>query len=287
MIKTKKCHNISICLLIAVVLFPVAIEAGRSKYFISIAKKVWKELDVNVRFRDSNIQVSKAEITKMLKNGASTVALNALTPANQKTPLTINVSPADANVRVMNIKEKYTDGVLLASGSKDIEITKDGYRTKRFWFDLNEDQNVLNVKLSKKGTFQCDPKVEVHGHSALGSSGMWIRSEMVLNDISLTEAYFSTADMLDNTKTLAKATSGLESNFAYFDISQSSNLSRSEIANNEEVYIDPDRHVKIKVGLEQLEGNNVLYIENAYFKPGILVTSFSVEKAICDGIEQL
>ena len=46
-------------------------------------------------------------------------------------PLTIKTNPANARVRIMNIGPKYKDGILLAPGKYDIEVSKSGYKTYR------------------------------------------------------------------------------------------------------------------------------------------------------------
>lgn len=51
--------------------------------------------------------------------------------------LKINNSPANARVRIMNIKPKYTRNMRLAPGRYDVEVSAPGYKTQRTWITLS------------------------------------------------------------------------------------------------------------------------------------------------------
>ena len=59
--------------------------------------------------------------------------------AQQTYTLTIQPDPADALVRIMNIKPRYTAGMKLASGAYDVEVSKDGYFAYREIITLTQD----------------------------------------------------------------------------------------------------------------------------------------------------
>lgn len=50
--------------------------------------------------------------------------------------LTIKTTPEDARIRLMNISDKYKEGISLISGRYHIEISKTGYKTKTEWVEI-------------------------------------------------------------------------------------------------------------------------------------------------------
>lgn len=74
------------------------------------------------------------------------------TPAdarNNLLPLTIKPIPAEARVRILNIKEKYSNNILLAPAAYHIEISHPGYITKTKWIRLNERNQTWDIALQK------------------------------------------------------------------------------------------------------------------------------------------
>lgn len=69
--------------------------------------------------------------------------------------LTVNTDPGDARVRILNIRERYQDGIALEPGPYHIEVSRSGYQTYDNWVRI-EDQNLtLKIKLDaslKPGT---------------------------------------------------------------------------------------------------------------------------------------
>ncbi|MCE3254267.1 MAG: serine/threonine protein kinase [Cellvibrio sp.] len=64
-------------------------------------------------------------------------------------PLTINPIPAEARVRILNIKEKYSTGMPLAPAAYHVEISHPGYTTKTKWIRLNERNQTWDIALQK------------------------------------------------------------------------------------------------------------------------------------------
>lgn len=64
-------------------------------------------------------------------------------------PLTINPIPAEARVRILNIKEKYSTGMSLAPAAYHIEISHTGYATKTKWIRLNARNQTWDIALQK------------------------------------------------------------------------------------------------------------------------------------------
>jgi len=69
-------------------------------------------------------------------------------PKNTSAKLTIKTTPADARVRIMNIKPIYHHGILLKKGKFRIRVTKAGYHTLDRWISLKRNE-VITVILKK------------------------------------------------------------------------------------------------------------------------------------------
>lgn len=68
--------------------------------------------------------------------------------ATQKpVPLTVISNVEGAAIRIMNIKPKYQEGMLLAPGNYEFEIRAAGYQTYRRWHRISEDNHNLEIPL--------------------------------------------------------------------------------------------------------------------------------------------
>jgi serine/threonine-protein kinase PpkA len=61
--------------------------------------------------------------------------------------LNIEVTPEDSRIRLLNIPNKYKDGVELAAGRYHIEISKTGYKTKTEWVEIKKEPLQVAFKL--------------------------------------------------------------------------------------------------------------------------------------------
>jgi len=66
----------------------------------------------------------------------------------KKYSLTINPTPSNAKVYIMNIKTKYKDGIRLKKGWYEIKVKKQGYETKLFKVNLNRDRD-YDIRLTE------------------------------------------------------------------------------------------------------------------------------------------
>ena len=64
-------------------------------------------------------------------------------------PLFVKVVPYDARVQILNIKPKYTMGIMLKPGRYDIRISKKGYKSQRFWITMEHEPIVVERELKK------------------------------------------------------------------------------------------------------------------------------------------
>lgn len=76
-------------------------------------------------------------------------------------------APAGARVRILNIRPKYKDHILLRKGSYHIEVSKRGYQTKKKWIRLDDDLT-MTVTLDKLAV---SPHKNQHKVSKINSPG--------------------------------------------------------------------------------------------------------------------
>jgi hypothetical protein len=71
-------------------------------------------------------------------------------PEILKAKLFVATAPADARVRILNIKPKFQQGIELYAGSYQIEVSARGYEIKKQWIKLGADEERrMSIELSK------------------------------------------------------------------------------------------------------------------------------------------
>jgi len=71
--------------------------------------------------------------------------------------LTINASPANARIRILNIRPRYQPGMQLSPGRYHIEVSKTGYSTHKGWITLGSSNVVKSVQLEKRTDVNASP----------------------------------------------------------------------------------------------------------------------------------
>jgi len=64
--------------------------------------------------------------------------------------LTVNPTPRDSRIRILNIKPRYRHGIELQPGRYHIEVTRRGYHQQRKWVTITNDDESVDIKLKKK-----------------------------------------------------------------------------------------------------------------------------------------
>ena len=108
-------------------------------------QRPWTSSSVNGDFYfkiDKNIEYLKSK-----KKENSTFTFKD--KKSEKYTLTINTNPYNAEVQIVNIMQKYHDGIELKKGNYEIKISKNGYITKDGNIDLKSNLS-LNIELKKK-----------------------------------------------------------------------------------------------------------------------------------------
>lgn len=102
-------------------------------------------VDRNINKRRYELQ--QEGLARFSKSSAATSNQNYKTVYS----LTINTTPYDAKVRILNIQPKYQHGIKLEKGSYHIEVSKDGYETIKQWISLNQNMT-YNAELKRIST---------------------------------------------------------------------------------------------------------------------------------------
>jgi len=184
----------------------------------------------------------------------------SLSPQSEKVPFIVQTAPSSAMVKIMNIERRYEDNIELSPGLYDIQVSAEGYRTRRVWLEVDEKYNAVQVTLTKKGGLACNPTFERVGHPDSNQYNQKLKITQFLPNVFLDELYFSYAESVDEANTWAAIRSGIGDNYAYFDLIQPTHLSMDEIKRNVRVEINDDRHVSIYAGME-VAPNGVKLIE--------------------------
>ncbi|MFK7861765.1 MAG: SUMF1/EgtB/PvdO family nonheme iron enzyme [Granulosicoccus sp.] len=154
--------------------------------------------------------------------------------------LTVEVDPPDARIRIMNIVDKYTPGILLdKSRSYDIYVTHSGYTSFRESISLTDDATSLNIRLNKKGITEPEMVAIAGGSFTMGCTKgdkQCESYEKPARSVRLSPYYISATeitvgqfqDFVDSTGYKTDAEKNSDGNQGCFMWSDSGGISRSE-----------------------------------------------------------
>ncbi|MBA6379700.1 MULTISPECIES: hypothetical protein [unclassified Colwellia] len=224
-------------------------------------------------------------------NTTSTVADEKITIPKRKHrlkatfPVTIKANPSSARVRIMNITPVYQDEIELKKGRYDVEVTLRGYRTQRFWVDLDPRFNQLEVNLNKKGSLPCEGVEITNGGSMWQEYGSQIKIVDYFDNVTVAEIYFSQLDILASRNYIEFYHSDISGNFAYFNFIYGF-LNKDELYKNKKVKTKSERHNKVNIGIENVPGENRVKMITFQESPQY-VAAYSVKEAYCKSLEAL
>jgi murein DD-endopeptidase MepM/ murein hydrolase activator NlpD len=75
--------------------------------------------------------------------------LTTIAFAQEKYSLTVNATPSDSRIRIMNIGPKYFPSIKLKPGNYDILVEKSGYLPNRQWIRITNQDVIITVVLEK------------------------------------------------------------------------------------------------------------------------------------------
>ena len=296
----KTLRQLIIFSIIAITFVAIA-EAGRIKVIRVAVVKVSDSVDLAFRkSRDHwdstidrfvDIAAGKRDDTgrDAIKGYIRYTSTTSVAASMSSIPFEVRTIPENANVRIMNIQDKYRDGIRLKPGRYDIEVTSPGYRMRRFWIDVGPHKRSIEIRLNKKGGLDCSPTLEISGGS-LANYGTRIRAEDTFHGVTLDEIFFAYAAHSDKMNTTIALDSGITEKYAYIDMIQPTNLSWDQIKDNNFVEIDPDRHGKLFMGFEKIDNDTVKVISYAEFPQHTVLRGTAdgaLKEAFCLGWTEL
>ncbi len=103
----------------------------------------------SVLFGDQSSSSTREQWAQLSAGGSDNATSTSADARNNLLPLTIKPIPAEARVRILNIKEKYVNNILLPPAAYHVEISHPGYTTKTKWIRLNERNQTWDIALQK------------------------------------------------------------------------------------------------------------------------------------------
>ncbi|MBF0401341.1 MAG: SEL1-like repeat protein [Magnetococcales bacterium] len=88
-------------------------------------------------------------------------------------PLTVQSTPADAQVRILNIRPVYTPGMHLEPGKYHLEVSRTGFRPEKMWVTVQDSAVKVDVTLTPEGSTaaakaQTSPPTQPTGSEGVG-----------------------------------------------------------------------------------------------------------------------
>lgn len=259
-------------------------------------KKKYKD-GINLKPGSYEISVEKSgyfpqRFWKELKKTDKTKVVNNVEMYKIEKSITIIPSVVDATINILNFNKKYKDNIKLPPGSYQISVEKTGYRSQRFWIEINKISKsymYYNVELHKRGIrpAYCAANLTEHSYgSAFSSEGQLIQLQLLIENASVPEIYLSLAEMqTDFTNFQIVLDSKLSDDYAYYKLIQASGVTAQQIKNNANIEIDPDRHIQHTWALEK-KGSSVLFILQAKIPGGVFISS-NFKGFICNEFKDL
>lgn len=186
-------------------------------------------------------------------------SLSTATFAQQQTcSLTVEVTPPDSRVKIMNITPIYRPGIVLGCGkSYDILVEKQGYIPNRQWVKVSQPNSIFNVILEKpsRSTFEAIKAGTLeHKEKTLGALDRVFQNHR--------------PDYLDKISTARFQSSGWYNTLRGYVSSHRLNLNHtSETATQEFIINGNEEHVLV-VDFDKSKRTNLWYIADAYVKMG-------------------
>ena len=127
----------------------ILLKAGKYKIKISAAGYVDYRKTVEVGNHSVNLEMNLTAEQANFDNQYKGNTDESLT--SDQYPVYISVVPEDATIKLLNIKPRFYQGILLSSGKYLLEVSKKGYQKNKQWFEIDNNFNYVNVVLKQKG----------------------------------------------------------------------------------------------------------------------------------------
>lgn len=247
--------------------------------------------EITLHFKKYKIDLPATGVKRTIKSlTGSVVASEAI--SENKFPIEIIPSESDAVVNIMDIEQVYKPGIELPEGNYYISVEKDGFRTKRFWIQIDSKDQILsdlvnegdqgsyvyNVEMKKKGLENCKNDLEISNYNSglAGIDGRIIQLKATYRHTNVSDLWLSYGEepAAKSSKILSKEF--ISSSYAELRVAQPTNMSLDDIKNNTSVEVDFTRYILGIISFSQ-EGNDVLFVYQGLIPDNIFYLSLDKE----------
>ena len=143
------------------------------------------------------IDLKPSKITKTIAEWTFGVDQKTVSKKRRKDRLFVQTEPEGAKIRILNIKPKFYQGIILKPGRYHVEVSADGYEMEKVWIKVESGKD-KNLKISLKKLPQLltkDPKIQWVKALMTGSFDVMSKqdrariAEGLFNKVSALKAY--------------------------------------------------------------------------------------------------
>lgn len=239
---------------------------------------------------ESSGEAIKSQIRSRIEATSTRIAGGAGADT-QSTPVeaTVTVTPNvdRATIRIMNIQPRYHNKIRLSPGKYDIEVSKEGYRTRRFWATIPPDavgtHIDVEVNLLPLGLPNCENNVRLATvGSPITPGGVVTQAQALFQNDDINDLYRSFGANMDGAQYVQVTNTIVHPEYVEMIMRQSTQLSQSQIDSNSSVKLDSDRFVQLKVIFETIT-DDVLVTIQTFSPPGAFLRQYN-EITVCQNI---
>jgi len=143
------------------------IETQPSNANIYINNKYMGTSPINLKDPNSgeiNIEIKKKEYKTIIKtinafsekSPSQHLVFNLERNTKKKGLLFVKTNPLNANIRILNIRPVFYQGISLHPGKYRLEVKKNGYKKYDKWLSITEGQNIFEINLNKISYYKKD-----------------------------------------------------------------------------------------------------------------------------------
>ena len=117
----------------------------------------------------------------------------------KKYSLTVNVTPLDSTISIVNPNMEYKPGIALAPGRYDVQVKREGYKTVRQWVTLTDTDVTLDITLeltsqiarpkTLRNTIGMEFVLIPSGEFMMGSNNGWDREQPV-HKVTISQPFY-------------------------------------------------------------------------------------------------
>ncbi|BDX06394.1 SUMF1/EgtB/PvdO family nonheme iron enzyme [Planctobacterium marinum] len=133
--------------------YTLRVESTPSDAQVSVDGKRVSNKRISLSPGSYRLSVEKAgynTVNKIVElRGDKTEYVSLSRSAPVRLPLTINTSPSDARVQILNIQPVYYEGIRLEPGDYQVKVSAEGYESETRWVSLNTTHSQFEFSLNK------------------------------------------------------------------------------------------------------------------------------------------